>query len=171
MNDFRFIPLHNHKAGDTMKCPYCHTIGDRVIDSRIVRDGDVIRRRRKCTVCGKRYTTYEYIENVTLTVIKRDGRREEFDKKKLEHGIRLACSKRPISYKTIEETVDTIIEKLHVLQHKEISHRIIGEMVMEELKRIDHVAYVRFASVYRQFEAKEDFVREVREIEKSESAL
>ena len=152
-----------------MRCPYCHTIDDKVIDSRIVRDGGVIRRRRECIACGKRFTTYEYIENVALTVIKRDGRREEFDRKKLENGIRLACSKRPISYKIIEETVDAIIEKLHSLHQKEIPHRVIGEMVMEELKKIDHVAYVRFASVYRQFEAKEDFVREVREIEKSES--
>jgi len=141
-----------------------------VIDSRIVRDGEATRRRRECLSCKKRYTTYEYIENITHTVVKRDGRREDFDRKKLEQGIRLACSKRPVSYETIQQIVDKIIEKLHELQLKEIPHKVIGEMVMEELKNIDHVAYVRFASVYRKFEAKEDFVKEVREIEESESS-
>ena len=153
-----------------MKCPYCHNQDDKVIDSRIVRDGEAIRRRRECLSCEKRYTTYEYIENVTRTVVKRDGRREDFDRKKLEEGIRLACSKRPVSYETIQQLVNRIIEKLHELQMKEISHKVIGEMVMGELKNIDHVAYVRFASVYRKFEAKEDFVKEVREIEKSQSS-
>ncbi|KPK87503.1 hypothetical protein AMJ80_11935 [bacterium SM23_31] len=153
-----------------MKCPYCHNQDDKVIDSRIVRDGEAIRRRRECLNCEKRYTTYEYIENVTRTVVKRDGRREDLDRKKLEEGIRLACSKRPVSYETIQQLVNRIIEKLHELQMKEISHKVIGEMVMGELKNIDHVAYVRFASVYRKFEAKEDFVKEVREIEKSQSS-
>jgi len=153
-----------------MKCPYCHNQDDKVIDSRVVRDGEAIRRRRECLSCKKRYTTYEYIENIAHTVVKRDGRREDFNRKKLEEGIRLACSKRPVSYETIQQIVDKIIEKLYELQLKEIPHKVIGEMVMEELKNIDHVAYVRFASVYRKFEAKEDFVKEVREIEESESS-
>ena len=153
-----------------MKCPYCQCLDDKVIDSRVVREGDAIRRRRECTKCERRYTTYEYIEKVTHTVVKRDGRREDFNRQKLEIGLKLACSKRPISYDTIQTSVDNIIEKLHSLQLKEIPHETIGEMVMEELKNIDHVAYVRFASVYRQFEAKEDFVREVREIEEDESS-
>ncbi|MCH7783363.1 transcriptional repressor NrdR [candidate division KSB1 bacterium] len=152
-----------------MKCPYCQNLDDKVIDSRVVRDGGAIRRRRECTTCDRRYTTYEYIENVTHTVVKRDGRREDFDRQKLEQGIKLACSKRSISFDTIQSAVDSIIEKLHSLHLKEIPHQTIGQMVMDELKNIDHVAYVRFASVYRQFEAKEDFVREVREIEKDES--
>lgn len=153
-----------------MKCPYCQCQDDKVIDSRVVREGDAIRRRRECTKCERRYTTYEYIEKVTHTVVKRDGRREDFNRQKLEIGLKLACSKRPISYDTIQSAVDNIIEKLYSLQLKEIPHETIGEMVMEELKNIDHVAYVRFASVYRQFEAKEDFVREVREIEEDESS-
>ena len=152
-----------------MKCPYCQTSEDKVIDSRTVREGSAIRRRRECSSCSHRYTTYEYIEKVTHTLVKRDGNREDFDKQKLENGIKLACSKRPIPYEKIELVVDTIIEKLHTLQLKEIPHKIVGELVMEELKKIDHVAYVRFASVYRKFEAKEDFVKSVKEIEDGES--
>ena len=153
-----------------MKCPYCQTSEDKVIDSRVVRDGSAIRRRRECSSCGHRYTTYEYIEKVTHTVVKRDGRREDFDRQKLERGIKLACSKRPIPSESIEQIVDSIIEKLHNLQLKEIPHKIVGQIVMDELKKIDHVAYVRFASVYRQFEAKEDFLKSVKEIEESETS-
>ncbi len=153
-----------------MKCPYCQTSEDKVIDSRVVRDGSAIRRRRECLSRSHRYTTYEYIEKVTHTVVKRDGRREDFDRQKLERGLKLACSKRPIPSESIDQTVDSIIEKLHTLYLKEIPHKIVGQMVMDELKKIDHVAYVRFASVYRQFEAKEDFVKSVKEIEESETS-
>ncbi len=153
-----------------MKCPYCQTSEDKVIDSRVVRDGSSIRRRRECLSRSHRYTTYEYIEKVTHTVVKRDGRREDFDRQKLERGLKLACSKRPIPSESIDQTVDSIIEKLHTLHLKEIPHKIVGQMVMDELKKIDPVAYVRFASVYRQFEAKEDFVKSVKEIEESETS-
>ncbi|MFC1554373.1 transcriptional regulator NrdR [candidate division KSB1 bacterium] len=151
-----------------MKCPFCRNQDDKVIDSRVVRDGDAIRRRRECTQCKKRYTTYEYIESVTHSVIKRDGRREDFDRNKLEKGIKLACTKRQISFDTVQVVVDNIIEKLNSMHQKEIHHKDIGELVMNELKIIDHVAYVRFASVYRKFEAKEDFVKEVLDIDQNE---
>ncbi|MFC1492451.1 transcriptional regulator NrdR [candidate division KSB1 bacterium] len=152
-----------------MKCPYCHSGDDKVIDSRSVRDGEAIRRRRECIGCGGRYTTYEYIESITYKVVKRDGTREDFDRKKLEEGIIRACSKRPIPFEKIQEAVDSIIERLQSDHYKEIPADLIGELVMNALKELDDVAYVRFASVYRKFEAKEDFVRTIKGIEKEKS--
>ncbi len=153
-----------------MRCPFCHSSDDRVVDSRSVKDGQAIRRRRECTSCEGRYTTYEYIESVTHTVIKRDGKREDFDRKKLSEGMLRACSKRPIPYEKIEKSVETIIEKLYAEYQKEIPADVIGALVMQRLKEIDDVAYVRFASVYRKFEAKEDFVKEVQGIENIQSS-
>ncbi|MFC1477797.1 transcriptional regulator NrdR [candidate division KSB1 bacterium] len=149
-----------------MKCPYCTSQDDHVIDSRVVRDGDAIRRRRECGNCGGRYTTYEYIENITHTVVKLDGKREDFDRQKLEKGIQLACAKRPISLEGIQKVVDAVIERLQTMQLREIPTETIGEIIMGELKKLDDVAYLRFASVYRKFEEKEDFVKEVRDIGK-----
>jgi len=148
-----------------MKCPYCNSQDDHVIDSRTVREGEAIRRRRECTKCAGRYTTYEYIENITHTVVKKDGKREDFDRQKLENGVRLACTKRPISLESILQLVDSVIEQLQILQLKEIPAQTIGELVMERLKKLDDVAYIRFASVYRKFEEKEDFVKEIQGID------
>ncbi len=149
-----------------MKCPYCSSHNDHVIDSRSVRSGVATRRRRECGDCKGRFTTYEYIENITHTVVKKDGVREDFDRQKLERGIKIACTKRPIPTETIQQMVESIIEQLYTMQLREIPAKDIGELVIEHLKEVDDVAYIRFASVYRKFGEKEDFVKEVREIEK-----
>ena len=149
-----------------MKCPYCNTLNDHVIDSRVVRDGKAIRRRRECGTCSGRYTTYEYIESITHTVVKLDGKREDFNRMKLEQGIRIACTKRPISTETIQQLVDVVIEELQSMQLREIPVQTIGNLVMQGLKKLDEVAYIRFASVYRKFEEKEDFVKEIQEIDR-----
>lgn len=149
-----------------MKCPYCNNLDDHVIDSRAVREGQAIRRRRECSNCSGRYTTYEYIESITHTVVKKDGKREDFNRQKLESGVRTACTKRPISLESVQQLVDSVVEQLQVMQLKEIPVNTIGELVMERLKNLDEVAYIRFASVYRKFEEKEDFVKEIRGIEK-----
>lgn len=149
-----------------MKCPYCKARDDHVIDSRTVRDGEAIRRRRECLKCGNRYTTYEYIENISHTVVKIDGKREDFNRQKLETGIKLACKKRPISLESITKIVDNVVEKLQSMQLREIPTQQIGQLVMEELKKLDDVAYIRFASVYRKFEEIEDFVKEIQGIDK-----
>lgn len=151
-----------------MKCPFCQHSDDKVIDSRVVREGEAIRRRRECTSCAGRYTTYEYVESITRTVVKKDGSREDFDRQKLLKGIKMACSKRPISYEMIENSVDSIINTLSTDQQKEVTGERIGELVMSVLKDLDDVAYVRFASVYRKFEVKEDFVKEIQEIKNSD---
>ncbi len=145
-----------------MKCPYCKNEGDKVIDSRS--SGDNIRRRRECTHCSRRFTTYEYVEMVPLVVIKRDGSREPFKREKLLSGILTACKKRPISIETIEKMVQDIEVKLMDEYAREISYEKIGEIVMENLYGLDSVAYVRFASVYRQFKDAGEFVREIRQI-------
>jgi len=149
-----------------MKCPFCGNYKDKVIDSRGGRDYEVIRRRRVCLKCGERFTTYEYIVKLTNVVLKNDGNREDFDREKLEHGISIACTKRPVSKEKIEEIVRNIEEKIQADYPKEIKSKLIGEMVIRELKQIDEVAYVRFASVYRKFEAKEEFIKELEELEK-----
>lgn len=149
-----------------MKCPYCGSMDDHVIDSRTVREGKAIRRRRECIHCSNRFTTYEYIESITHTVVKRDGKREDFSREKLEQGIRIACTKRPISLEAVQMLVDDVIEQLQSLQLRELPVMKIGEIVMRELKEIDEVAYIRFASVYRKFGEKEDFVKEIQEIGK-----
>lgn len=150
-----------------MKCPYCGVIEDKVVDSRSSKEGTAIRRRRECLGCERRFTTYEYIEDTPLTVIKSDGRREIFDKNKLMDKIRLSCTKRPISTTQIEEIADRIEDQLVSRGEREIeAKQHIGELVMTELKRLDDVAYVRFASVYRQFKDLSDFEKELQQFEK-----
>ena len=150
-----------------MKCPYCGVIEDKVVDSRSSKEGTAIRRRRECLGCERRFTTYEYIEDTPLTVIKSDGRREIFDKNKLIDKIRLSCTKRPISTTQIEEIADRIEDQLVSRGEREIEAKEhIGELVMTELKRLDDVAYVRFASVYRQFKDLSDFEKELRQLER-----
>jgi transcriptional repressor NrdR len=148
-----------------MRCPYCGSEKDKVIDSRSSKDGEAVRRRRECLRCSQRFTTYEYIENVSLTIIKQDQRREPYDRQKLMHGIVAACKKRPVSTKKIESIVDRIETRLEKLGRTEVPSSAIGRMVMTELYDLDEVAYVRFASVYRKFKDVSDFISEVKEIE------
>ncbi len=145
-----------------MKCPFCGHEEDKVVDSRSVKDGRAVRRRRECLECKERYTTYEYIEKVSLTVAKSDGRVEPYERAKLQSGIRVACKKRPVETKKIEAIVDEIEKQLHALSRGEVSSQQIGELVMEQLRITDDVAYVRFASVYRKFQDKTEFVAELK---------
>ena len=147
-----------------MRCPYCDHQDDKVVDSRSCREGMAIRRRRECVECSKRFTTYEYIEHVPLAVIKSDGRREPFDRGKLLEKVHLACYKTTISIDQIEALVEQVEAELGNLTEKEISSKKIGERVMESLRYLNEVAYVRFASVYRQFKDKSDFVRELEQL-------
>jgi transcriptional repressor NrdR len=149
-----------------MRCPFCGHQEDKVVDSRSSKEGRAVRRRRECLKCEKRYTTYEYIENVSLSVIKNDGRIEEYDREKLRQGIITACKKRPISIKKIDSIVDKIENDIQSLSQTEIRSQVIGETVINELQKLDEVAYVRFASVYRQFKSKEEFLKELKEMEK-----
>ena len=145
-----------------MKCPYCGKNRDRVVDSRESRDGATIRRRRECLECGRRFTSYEQIEDIPYMVIKSDGSRQEFNRKKLLAGLLKACEKRPISTTQLEGIVDAAEAFLHETEEREISTGEIGEFVMGKLKELDQVAYVRFASVYRRFEDVGAFMDEVR---------
>ncbi len=147
-----------------MRCPYCGHEKDTVIDSRAVQDGRGVRRRRECVGCKKRYTTYEYIERVELRVLKSDGHSEPYDRLKLIEGIRLACKKRPVSDKKIGAMVDEIERNLHNLSKAEVSSKQIGETVMDMLRKTDEIAYVRFASVYRKFQDKTEFMAELRRL-------
>ena len=147
-----------------MRCPYCNHEEDRVVDSRSCREGMAIRRRRECLNCSKRFTTYEYIENVPLSIIKSDGRREPFDRVKLLDKVQLACYKTTISAEQIEQLLDTVETELGNLNEKEIPAKQIGELVMEHLRGLNDVAYVRFASVYRQFKDKSDIMRELEQL-------
>ncbi|MCF0144004.1 MAG: transcriptional repressor NrdR [Firmicutes bacterium] len=144
-----------------MRCPYCENEDSKVIDSRHTEDGKAIRRRRECEQCGRRFTTYEKVEEMILMVIKKDGTRQAFDRNKLLKGIITACQKRPISYADMESIVDDIERGLNNMMEKEVDSDFIGELVMERLKDLDEVAYVRFASVYRQFTDVNTFVQEV----------
>jgi transcriptional repressor NrdR len=145
-----------------MKCPFCGTIEDKVIDSRTSKEGDAIRRRRECLKCGKRFTSYERVEDFVPMVIKKDGRREPFDRGKILNGLKKACEKRPISIETLEGIIDAIEKKLMGMGVKEIPSAWVGEQVMDSLREIDKVAYVRFASVYRQFKDINELLEEVR---------
>lgn len=147
-----------------MRCLYCENEDSKVIDSRHTEDGRAIRRRRECESCGKRFTTYEKIEEMILMVIKKDGRREAFDRNKLLNGIIRACEKRPVSISDMEKIVDEIERGLNNMMEKEIDSTFIGELVMERLRDLDEVAYVRFASVYRQFTDVNTFVAEVEKL-------
>ncbi len=145
-----------------MKCPFCGSTKDRVIDSRTSKDGGSIRRRRECLGCGKRFTSYETVVEIIPMVIKKDGRRESFDRAKILGGLKKACEKRPISINELEGIVDSIEKKLAGMGVKEIPSSWIGEEVMSSLREMDKVAYVRFASVYRQFKDINEFLQEVR---------
>ncbi len=147
-----------------MRCPYCSQINNRVIDSRLSKDGRMIRRRRECLECGRRFTTYEKLEEMLPMVVKRDGRREPFDRDKIISGIRKACQKRPISMTQIEEFVDSLESHFQDQGKKEIESTEIGERVIQTLREWDEVAYVRFASVYRQFKDINEFMAELEEI-------
>lgn len=140
-----------------MKCPYCSSNSDRVVDSRSVREGRGVRRRRECLDCGRRFTTYEFVEESQLLIIKRDGRREPFDRTKIIKGIQIACRKRPVSADEIESIANSIEAELIENGGMEVGADIVGEMVMEKLQEVDQVAYVRFASVYRQFKDVNEF--------------
>ncbi len=148
-----------------MRCPKCGRLDDKVIDSRGSREGSVIRRRRECLGCGHRFTTYEEIEHEGLMVLKRDGRREQFSKEKLFAGLRIACQKRPISPKLIEDLVEKIVDEVTDKYDREVPSMALGERVMLGLREIDEVAYVRFASVYRRFQEPTDFVQAVKKLE------
>ncbi|MBQ3285811.1 MAG: transcriptional repressor NrdR [Ruminococcus sp.] len=147
-----------------MKCPYCGYEESKVIDSRPADEGERIRRRRECLKCGKRFTTHEVIETVPIVVVKRDKSREVFDRNKLTAGILRACEKRPVSVKQIEGMVDSIEAQLQSSLDREVTSMTIGELTMEQLKNVDEVAYVRFASVYRQFKDINTFMEELNKL-------
>ena len=145
-----------------MKCPFCSASRDRVVDSRESRDHLTIRRRRECLSCGRRFTSYEQVEDIPYLVVKNDGSRQEFDRKKLLQGLLKACEKRPVPLRRLEEIVEAAENMLHDREDREISTREIGAFVMERLKELDQVAYVRFASVYRKFEDIDAFMDELK---------
>ena len=144
-----------------MKCPFCEFHDSKVIDSRAAEEGNSIRRRRECLQCAKRFTTYEMVEDLPLRVVKKDGRRMAFDRSKILNGLMKACEKRPISLEVLEETADKVEKELRNSMEREIPSRLIGEVLMKHLKNLDHVAYVRFASVYREFTDIDNFMQEL----------
>ena len=154
-----------------MRCPQCGHEEDKVVDSRPSQDGRAIRRRRECLRCGGRYTTYEYVEQSVLTVLKSDERREPFDRNKVLHGIKLACNKRPVSAKQMEAMVDTIEGEIHSTGRNEIPSADIGEMVIAKLREVDEVAYIRFASVYRDFQDMNEFLAEMNKLRKRKPTM
>ena len=147
-----------------MKCPGCRDLNNRVVDSRLGKDGDVIRRRRECENCGRRFTTYERVEENLPAIVKKDDRREQFDRRKLREGLLKACEKRPVSVDAIEETADRIERSLLEMGEKEVVSSVIGEAVMVDLHQLDTVAYVRFASVYRSFQDIDEFMNELQDL-------
>jgi len=147
-----------------MKCPYCGETDNKVIDSRLSKDASVIRRRRECLDCSRRFTTYEHIEEVPIMIIKKDGRREVFNREKVRSGISKACEKRNISMNIIEEFIDELERDLREIGEKELPASVVGEKIMAKLHELDDVAYVRFASVYREFKDVNDFVSELRSL-------
>jgi transcriptional repressor NrdR len=148
-----------------MRCPFCEYEDSKVIDSRSSSEGRVVRRRRECLKCERRFTTKEYVEETPLMVVKNDGRREPFDREKILRGVQVACSKRPISMETINRLVEKIESDLRDKNRDEASSRQIGQQIMAHLREVDQVAYVRFASVYRKFQAKEEFLEELKGLE------
>jgi len=145
-----------------VKCPFCDELEDKVVDSRMAKEGEVIRRRRECLGCKRRYTTYERVEEILPMVVKKDGRRESFDRTKILAGLKKACEKRPISTVTIEDVTDRIEKRIQEMGETEIESRIVGEELMRELHQLDQVAYVRFASVYREFKDIDQFMDELK---------
>ncbi len=144
-----------------MKCPYCNEEDTKVIDSRPAEDNSAIRRRRQCISCGKRFTTYEKLETMPLMVVKKDGTREAYDRSKIEAGILRACHKRPVSRQQVDTLIEELEAKIFNLEEKEIDTSVIGELVINKLKELDEVAYVRFASVYREFKDVNTFIEEI----------
>ena len=153
-----------------MRCPYCDFPDSKVIDSRAAEEGNSIRRRRECLQCARRFTTYEMIEDLPLRVVKKDGRRMAFDRNKILNGLIKACEKRPISLRILEETTDKIEKELRNSMEREIPSRVIGEVLMKYLKELDHVAYVRFASVYREFTDIDNFMQELKALKDAKEA-
>jgi transcriptional repressor NrdR len=147
-----------------VKCPFCAEVENKVIDSRLSNQGVVIRRRRECLGCQRRFTTYERVEEILPMVVKKDGRREAFDRQKVLEGLKLACQKRPVGAEQLEAVVDGIERRLQEMGEKEVPSSVIGEAVMRELARLDEVAYVRFASVYRSFKDLGEFMSELKEL-------
>ena len=147
-----------------MKCPFCAELENKVIDSRLSNQGAVIRRRRECLGCSRRFTTYERVEEILPMVVKKDGRREAFDRQKVVEGLKLALQKRPVSAEQLDSVVDFIERRLQEMGEKEVPSSVIGESVMRELAKLDEVAYVRFASVYRSFKDLGEFMSELKEL-------
>ena len=147
-----------------MRCPFCRSLDNRVVDSRLGKEGDAVRRRRHCERCGRRFTTYERVEEALPMVVKKDGRREPFERAKIVNGIKRACEKRPVSVDTIEKLADTIERQLQESGEREVTSQAIGEAVMREMHDVDGVAYVRFASVYRSFRDVHEFMHELEEL-------
>lgn len=147
-----------------MKCPYCGDLKDRVVDSRESRDGLTVRRRRECLGCERRFTSYEEIEDISYMVVKTDGSRQDFDRSKVLAGLQKACEKRPVSAIDLQNVVEFVERKLHEQEDREITTREIGRIIMRKLKKLDQVAYVRFASVYRKFEDVDAFMEELQKL-------
>jgi transcriptional repressor NrdR len=147
-----------------VKCPFCTQQDNKVIDSRLSKEGQVIRRRRECIGCGRRFTTYERIEEINPLVVKKDGRREVFDRQKIINGLKLACQKRPVSAEQVDQLVETVERRLQEMGEREVSSSVIGELVMKLLHDLDAVAYVRFASVYRSFQDIGEFMTELKDL-------
>ena len=152
-----------------MKCPFCDKLKDRVVDSRESRDGLTVRRRRECLSCGRRFTSYEQIEDIPYMVVKNDGSRQDFDRRKLLIGLHKACEKRPVAAKELQRIVDDVEHRLHEQEDREISTEEIGNLVMARLKELDQIAYVRFASVYRKFEDLDAFMEELNKLVRKRS--
>jgi len=152
-----------------MKCPYCGDVENKVIDSRMTKEGNTVRRRRECLACTRRFTTYERVEQLPLVLIKKDGRRETFDRHKVLVGMKKACQKRNISMNTLEAFVDELERELQETGEKELPSSVVGERVMTKLHELDDVAYVRFASVYREFKDINDFMSELKALFESQS--
>ena len=150
--------------GHAMKCPFCGHLGDKVVDSRESKEGEVIRRRRECLECARRFTSYERIDEIPYMVVKKDGSRERFDRQKLIGGLLKACEKRPVSVSALEKVADRVESSLQDRLEKEITTEEIGAFVMNELRRLDKVAYVRFASVYRHFRDINEFMTELKDL-------
>ena len=147
-----------------MKCPFCGSSDDKVIDSRVVQSESAIRRRRECTACNQRFTTYEYVENTPITVVKVDARREPYSRAKIQRSLEIACTKRPISMEQLDTMVNEVEKEICSLSHREVPSKLIGEAVMRQLKELDEVAYVRFASVYRKFQDLDEFMQEIQDL-------
>ena len=150
-----------------MKCPYCQTEEDKVVDSRGSRNGKAIRRRRECLGCGRRYTTYEYVEMTPFIIVKSHGQREPYERQKILDGLKMACTKRPISAEAIEQMADNIENQLQTMADGEIPSKKIGELAMRQLYQVDEVAYIRFASVYRKFKEVKEFLAEIEALQKT----